>query len=171
VCKGGGLERWQPRFTFHGFQYVEVTGFGRAPEPGELAALAVTSETPYVSELWSSEPALERLMENIRWTQRMNFIDVPTDCPQRDERLGWTGDAQIYARTATWNADVQAFFAKWLVDLADAQREDGQFPMVAPLVVAGSDGGPAWADAGVIVRGRCTRRTATSACSRRPTRR
>ncbi len=151
VCKGGGLERWQPRFTFHGFQYVEVTGLGRQPEPGDLVALAVTSDTPYVAELTTSEPALERLMENIRWTQRMNFIDIPTDCPQRDERLGWTGDAQIYARTATWNADVQAFFTKWLVDLADAQREDGQFPMVAPLKVAGSDGGPAWADAGVIV--------------------
>jgi alpha-L-rhamnosidase len=81
----------------------------------------------------------------------MNFIDVPTDCPQRDERLGWTGDAQIYARTAAWNADVQAFFAKWLVDLADAQRADGQLPMVAPLKVAGDDGGPGWADAGVIV--------------------
>jgi alpha-L-rhamnosidase len=150
VCRGGGLERWQPRFTFHGFQYVEVAGLGRKPEPGDVVGLALTSDTPYVSELTTSEPALERLLENVRWTQRMNFIDVPTDCPQRDERLGWTGDAQVYARTAAWNADVQGFFAKWLVDLADAQREDGQFPMVAPLKVAGGDGGPAWADAGVI---------------------
>jgi alpha-L-rhamnosidase len=156
VCRGGGgsegdIETWQPRFTFHGFQYVEISGLGRAPAPGELVALAVTSDTPYVGELETSEPALARLMENIRWTQRMNFIDVPTDCPQRDERLGWTGDAQVYARTASWNADVHAFFTKWLVDLADAQRADGQLPMVAPLKVAGDDGGPAWADAGVIV--------------------
>jgi alpha-L-rhamnosidase len=80
----------------------------------------------------------------------MNFIDIPTDCPQRDERLGWTGDAQVYIRTATLRADVQAFFTKWLVDLTDGQRKDGQFPMVAPVKVAGDDGGPAWADAGVI---------------------
>ncbi|MSR63063.1 MAG: rhamnosidase [Planctomycetes bacterium] len=150
VCKGGGLERWMPRFTFHGFQYIEVTGLGRKPEAGDVVGLAITSDTPYIASLTTSEPALARLLENIRWTQRMNFIDIPTDCPQRDERLGWTGDAQAYARTATWNADVQAFFAKWLVDLADAQRADGQFPMVAPLKVAGDDGGPAWADAGVI---------------------
>ena len=79
-----------------------------------------------------------------------NFIDVPTDCPQRDERLGWTGDAQVYVSTACLNTDSHAFFRKWLVDLVDAQRADGQFPMVAPLKVAGDDGGPAWADAGVI---------------------
>jgi hypothetical protein len=89
-------------------------------------------------------------VQNAYWTQRANFIDVPTDCPQRDERLGWTGDAQAYLRTATMLCDVQAFFRKWLVDLEDAQRADGQFPMVAPLKVAGGDGGPAWADAGVI---------------------
>jgi alpha-L-rhamnosidase len=151
VCRGESVETWQPRFTFHGFQYVEVTGLGKKPEARELVGLALTSDTPYVSELTTSEPALTRLLENIRWTQRMNFIDVPTDCPQRDERLGWTGDAQVYARTAAWNADVQGFFDKWLTDLADAQRADGQFPMVAPLKVAGGDGGPAWADAGVIV--------------------
>jgi len=150
VCSGKGEELYEPRFTFHGFQYVEVTGLGHAPRPGEITGLAVTSDAPFVGTLETSEPALSRLMENIRWTQRMNFIDIPTDCPQRDERLGWTGDAQIYVRTATWNADVHAFFTKWLQDLADAQRADGQFPMVAPLKVAGGDGGPAWADAGVI---------------------
>ena len=93
---------------------------------------------------------LNKLHSNIYWTQRANFIDIPTDCPQRDERLGWTGDAQVYIRTATLNCDVQAFFTKWLVDLTDGQRADGQFPMVAPVKVAGDDGGPAWADAGVI---------------------
>jgi alpha-L-rhamnosidase len=93
---------------------------------------------------------LNQLYNNIVWTQRANFIDIPTDCPQRDERLGWTGDAQVYIQSACLNADVQAFFHKWMVDLTDAQRADGQFPMVAPLKVAGDDGGPAWADAGVI---------------------
>jgi len=96
---------------------------------------------------------LNQLYSNIYWTQRANFIDIPTDCPQRDERMGWTGDAQIYVRTATLNTDVQAFFTKWLVDLQDAQRPDGQFPKVAPvqpLLPQGEDGGPAWADAGVV---------------------
>jgi alpha-L-rhamnosidase len=93
---------------------------------------------------------VNKLHSNIVWTQRANFIDIPTDCPQRDERLGWTGDAHVYIRSACLNADVQAFFHKWIVDLTDAQRADGQFPMVAPLKVAEGDGGPAWADAGVI---------------------
>ncbi|MBM4062283.1 MAG: rhamnosidase [Planctomycetes bacterium] len=150
VCAGTGVETWQPRFTFHGFQYVEVRGLGKAPEPGTITGVALSSDTPMGGEFACSDPMVDKLVSNIRWTQRMNFIDVPTDCPQRDERLGWTGDAQAYVRTATCLADVQAFFDKWLVDLADAQRGDGQFPMVAPLKVAGGDGGPAWADAGVI---------------------
>ena len=111
--------------------------------------MALSSDTPVAGGFECSDAMLNRLHSNIYWTQRSNFIDIPTDCPQRDERLGWTGDAQVYVRTATLNADVQAFFTKWLVDLEDAQRADGQFPMVAPVKVAGDDGGPAWADAGV----------------------
>ena len=150
VCGGDGVETWQPRFTFHGFQYIEVTGLGAAPGPDTVVGVALSSDTPMVGSFECSEPMINQLVSNIRWTQRMNFIDVPTDCPQRDERLGWTGDAQAYIRTATCLADVQSFFHKWLLDLADAQRADGQFPQVAPLKVAGSDGGPAWADAGTI---------------------
>ncbi|HEX8200961.1 MAG TPA: family 78 glycoside hydrolase catalytic domain, partial [Isosphaeraceae bacterium] len=150
ICRGGGPETWQPRFTFHGFQYVEVTGLTTRPTPGTVTGVALSSDTPAAGAFECSEPMLNRLHSNIVWTQRANFIDIPTDCPQRDERLGWTGDAQVYIRTATLNADVQAFFTKWLVNLDDAQRADGQFPQVAPLKVAGDDGGPAWADAGVI---------------------
>jgi alpha-L-rhamnosidase len=150
VCRGGGDEVWEPRFTFHGFQYVEVTGLSKKPAKGAVTGIALSSETPMVGEFECSEEMLNQLHRNILWTQRANFIDIPTDCPQRDERLGWTGDAQIYCRAASLNADVQAFFHKWLIDLDDAQRNDGQFPMVAPLKVAGGDGGPAWADAGVI---------------------
>ncbi|WP_165221750.1 family 78 glycoside hydrolase catalytic domain [Aquisphaera insulae] len=150
VCAGTGEEVWSPRFTFHGFQYVEVTGLSAAPAPGAVTAVALSSDTPVVGKFVSSDPMLNKLHSNGYWTQRANFIDIPTDCPQRDERLGWTGDAQVYVRTATLNCDVQAFFNKWLVDLADGQRKDGQFPMVAPVKVAGDDGGPAWADAGVI---------------------
>ncbi|MFZ4509301.1 MAG: family 78 glycoside hydrolase catalytic domain, partial [Fimbriimonas sp.] len=150
TCRGGGVETWEPRFTFHGFQYIEVTGLGRKPKPDEVVAIAVSSDTPTVGKIETSDRMINQLVSNAWWTQRMNFIDVPTDCPQRDERLGWTGDAQAYVRTATMLTDVEPFFDKWLVTLDDAQRADGQFPMVAPVKVAGDDGGPAWADAGVI---------------------
>ncbi len=150
TCKGEGEEIWQPRQTFHGFQYVEVTGLDEQPPLEAVTGVALSSDTPLVNEFDSSDPKLNRLYKNILWTQRSNFIDVPTDCPQRDERLGWTGDAQVYVMTAARITDVQAFFRKWLVDLADAQRKDGQLPCVAPVLKGLDDGGPAWADAGVI---------------------
>ena len=150
TCRGEGIEVWQPRFTFHGFQYVEVTGLRQPPTEETVVGRALSSDTPVVGRFECSDAMLNRLHKNICYTQRSNFIDIPTDCPQRDERLGWTGDAQVYIRTATLNADVQAFFTKWLVDLEDGQRKDGQFPMVAPVKVAGDDGGPAWADAGTV---------------------
>ncbi|MHC4945487.1 MAG: family 78 glycoside hydrolase catalytic domain, partial [Planctomycetota bacterium] len=150
ILSGSGTEVWQPRFTFHGFQYVELTGFPGKPSRDTITGIALSSDTPKVGSFSCSDETINRLVGNIYWTQRANFIDIPTDCPQRDERLGWTGDAQVYIRTACWLTDAQAFFAKWLVDLADAQREDGQFPMVAPLKVARGDGGPGWADAGTI---------------------
>lgn len=150
ICKGEGAEVWQPRFTFHGFQYVEVTGYPGVPGKDAVTAIELTTSAPVAGGFSCSEPMLNQLYQNICQTQRSNFIDIPTDCPQRDERLGWTGDAQVYVNTACYNNDVQAFFTKWLVDLADSQREDGQFPKVAPIKVGGPDGGPAWADAGVI---------------------
>ena len=150
ICDGKGEETWSPRFTFHGFQYVEITGLKSPPTVGTVTGVALSSDTPIVGRFECSDTMLNKLHGNGYWTQRANFIDIPTDCPQRDERLGWTGDAQVYIRTATLNCDVQAFFNKWLVDLVDGQRPDGQFPMVAPVKVAGDDGGPAWADAGVI---------------------
>ena len=150
ICRGEGEEVWEPRFTFHGFQYVEVTGLTSRPKMETITGIAISSDTHVVGSFHCSEPMLNQLYANILWTQRANFIEVPTDCPQRDERLGWTGDAQVFIPAACLTADVQAFFHKWLVDLTDSQRKDGQFPMVAPLIVAGDDGGPAWADAGVI---------------------
>jgi len=149
ICRGGD-EEWSPRFTFHGYQYLEVTGLKTPPTSNTVVGLALSSATPVVGRFQCSDPMLNQLHSNAYWTQRANFIDIPTDCPQRDERLGWTGDAQVYIRTATLNCDVQAFFDKWLVDLTDGQRADGQFPMVAPVKVAGDDGGPAWAEAGVV---------------------
>ncbi|HOL31649.1 MAG TPA: family 78 glycoside hydrolase catalytic domain [Anaerohalosphaeraceae bacterium] len=150
ICKGGRTEIWQPYFTFHGFQYVELTGLDSKPALDAVVGLALSSNTPAAGTIECSDAVVNKIQSNAVWTQRANFIDIPTDCPQRDERLGWTGDAQVYINTACYHNDVQAFFTKWLTDLTDAQRADGQFPMVAPLKVAGDDGGPAWADAGVI---------------------
>ncbi len=150
VFKGSTTETWEPRFTFHGFQYMEVKGLGRKPNVDEFVGIAVSSDTPDTGKITTSDPMINKLISNAWWTQKMNFIDIPTDCPQRDERLGWTGDAQAYVRTAAMLTDVQPFFTRWLISLDDAQRADGQYPMVAPLKVAEGDGGPAWADAGVI---------------------
>ncbi len=150
VCKGDGVEVWQPRFTFHGFQYVSMSGYPGTPTKDAVTGIELTSATRVVGAFKCSDERLNKLYRNIIQTQRANFIDIPTDCPQRDERLGWTGDAQAYIRTACLNMDVKSFFDKWLVDLMDAQFRDGDLPKVAPMVVAGGSGGPAWADAGII---------------------
>ena len=150
ILKGAGEEIWEPRFTYHGFRYVEVTGYPGEPPLDAITGIVVHSDTPLVGSFECSNPMVNQLYKNIVWGQRGNFIEVPTDCPQRDERLGWTGDAQIFIRTATYNMDVAAFFTKWLVDLEDAQSPEGAFPDVAPRKVAMGDGTAAWGDAGVI---------------------
>jgi len=150
ICNGASQEIWEPRFTFHGFQYVEVAGYPGKPSPDTITGIQITSATPPAGGFECSDETINKLYRNICQTQRANFIDIPTDCPQRDERLGWTGDAQVFIRTACMNTDTHAFFTKWLVDLADAQRADGQFPRVAPVKTGNNDGGPAWADAGII---------------------
>ncbi|MCL5280661.1 MAG: family 78 glycoside hydrolase catalytic domain, partial [Planctomycetes bacterium] len=150
LCKGNGKETWQPRFTFHGFQYVEVTGYPGRPPLDAITGIELTSDTPVVGSFQCSDDTANTLYRNICQTQRANFIDIPTDCPQRDERLGWMGDAQIYVRTATYNTDVAAFFTKWLVDVEDAQLPNGGFSDVSPRRVAMGGGTAAWGDAGVI---------------------
>jgi len=151
ICKGSREEEiWQPHFTYHGFQYVEVSGLNKQPDLETVTGLALSSDTSTTGTFVCSDAMVNRLYSNIVWTQRMNFMDIPTDCPQRDERYGWTGDAQVYVNTACYNNDVQSFFTKWMIDLTDAQRDDGQFPRYAPLKVNPTDGGPGWADAGVI---------------------
>lgn len=150
ICKGDGEEIWEPRFTFHGFRYVEITGYPGEPPLDTISGVVVQSATPVAGSFECSNPMVNQLYKNIVWGQRSNFIEIPTDCPQRDERLGWTGDAQIFIRTATYNMDVSAFFTKWLVDLEDAQSREGAFPDVAPRKVAMGDGTAAWGDAGVI---------------------
>ena len=116
-----------------------------------ITGIVLHSDTPLTSDFECSDPMVNRLFKNIVWTQRANFIDLPTDCPQRDERFGWTGDAQIYVGAATYNADVAAFYTKWLRELMESQRPSGTFPGYAPFPFQhGWDFGTAWCDAGVI---------------------
>jgi len=153
ICKGDGVETWGPRFTYHGFQYVELTGYPGLPGVETLTGIELTSSTPVTGRFECSNPMLNQLYKNICQTQRANFMDIPTDCPQRDERLGWTGDAQAFIRAGCFNSDIQTFFRKWLVDLQDAQLPNGDFPRYAPSMSAGGSsgsGGAAWADAGII---------------------
>jgi alpha-L-rhamnosidase len=151
VCRGEGLETFEPFGTFHGFRYVEVTGFPGEPTLDAITGRVIGSDIPKTGSFECSSPLVNQLQSNIDWGQRGNFLSVPTDCPQRDERLGWMGDAQVFARTATYNRDVSAFFEKWLQDVEDGQASDGGFPDVAPRKVDENNGAPAWGDAGVIV--------------------
>jgi len=145
-------EVWTPRFTFHGFQYVEVTGYPGKPGVEAITGLVMHSDTPLTSGFECSDPMANRLFQNIVWTQRANFLELPTDCPQRDEREGWMGDAQIYASTATYNADVAAFFNKWLREVEEAQLPGGAYPDYCPWPFQhGKAFAAAWTDAGIIV--------------------
>ncbi len=152
TCKGEkNGEVYSPRFTFHGFQYVEVSNYPGEADRDTLTGLVLHSDTPLTSTFECSDPMVNQLFRNVVWTQRANFLDLPTDCPQRDERMGWTGDAQAYVGTAAYNADIGAFFTKWLRELMESQRPSGAFPGYAPFPFQhGWDFGSAWADAGII---------------------
>jgi alpha-L-rhamnosidase len=144
-------EVWVPRFTFHGFQFVELTGFPGRPGLEAVTGLVMHSDTPLVSEFECSDPMVNRLFKNIVWTQRANFLELPTDCPQRDEREGWMGDAQLYVRTASYNAEVAAFFTKWLREVEEAQLPGGPYPDYCPWPFQhGKAFATAWTDAGII---------------------
>lgn len=150
ICKGGEEEFYEPRFTFHGFRYAEMTGLVGEPEAADITGVIIHSEIAPTGSFECSDPLVNRLQQAIVWGQRGNFLEVPTDCPQRDERLGWTGDAQIFTRTACFNRDVAAFLTKWCIDLEDAQRPDGAFTHVAPDVLGAFGAAAAYADAGII---------------------
>ena len=151
TCKGGSEEVFEPHFTFHGFRYVELTGLTEKPATTDVTGVVLHSDIPQTGTFECSDPLVNRLQKNIEWGQKGNFLEVPTDCPQRDERLGWTGDAQVFIRTACFNRDVAAFFGKWGIDMMDAQHADGALPHVVPDVLRdGSGGCAAWSDAVVI---------------------
>ncbi len=151
ILDGGSKRAYEPSFTFHGFQYVEVTGLDYRPELADVTGVVVHSDLPRTGTFECSEPLVNKLVENTIWGQKGNFLDVPTDCPQRDERAGWTGDAQVFMKTACMNLDSPAFFTKWLTDLCtDSQRDDGGFGDVAPHLNIVSFGNTGWADSGVV---------------------
>ncbi|MET0715562.1 MAG: family 78 glycoside hydrolase catalytic domain [Mycetocola sp.] len=149
---GDGVETWGPRFTFHGFRYAEVTGWPGGFDPASIVAEVVHSDMERTGWFTTSDPLVQRLHENVVWGMRGNFVDIPTDCPQRDERLGWTGDLQVFAPTATYLYDSAGFLVSWLKDLAAEQRHLGGTPMVVPAIVTGYTGPTAgWADAATVV--------------------
>lgn len=157
VCKGGGDETYEPHFTFQGFRYVKVEGISEAEVAGRFIGCVVHSDLEQAGRFESSDPLLNQLYSNIVWGQQGNFVDVPTDCPQRDERLGWTGDAQVFIRTSTYQMNVAPFFTKWLRDLAADQLPNGGVPYVIPAIPPEAWGDPnnshssaAWGDAAVI---------------------
>ena len=148
-----GKEVFEPHFTFHGFRYIELSGdFAVPPECGDVEGVVIHSTMAQTGSFECSDPLANRLWSNLNWGQRGNYFDVPTDCPQRDERLGWTGDAQVFVRTAAFNRDIAAFMTKWMRDIADAQHADGAFADIAPDVFPVANAGHCgYADAGVIV--------------------
>lgn len=144
---------FEPTFTLHGFRYLEVSGDLREPPaPEQVVARVMHNAFDWSGQLETSNEAVNKLISNIRWGQRGNFVGVPTDCPQRDERLGWLADAQVFLPTAALNADVQSFFTRWLRDVRYAQSPEGSFEDVAPVVsLEFADGAPAWGDGGVLM--------------------
>jgi alpha-L-rhamnosidase len=156
TLRGGARETFEPHFTFFGFRYVAVAGYPGTLTPDNLTGIVVHSAMTPAGELETSKPLVNQLQHNIVWGQKGNFLDVPTDCPQRDERLGWTGDAQIFSPTAAFNMDVAGFFNKWLGDVAADQYDDGSVPHVIPNVLPESNGrrpagAAGWADVAVII--------------------
>ena len=133
---GTGEETYEPRFTFMGFRYVEVTGFPGELTLDNLTGVVVHSDMAVTGSYESSNALINQLQHNIQWGQKGNFVDVPTDCPQRDERLGWTGDAQAFCRTAAYNMDVSSFFTKWLKDVSADQKPGGEVPDVVPDILS-----------------------------------
>ncbi|WP_371800049.1 glycoside hydrolase family 78 protein [Streptomyces sp. NBC_01707] len=151
ILKGGGKETYEPRFTFHGFRYVEVTGYPGKPPLNAVAGRVIHTDAPFTMDFSTNVPLLNQLHSNITWGQRGNFVSIPTDTPARDERLGWTGDINVFAPTAAYNMASGRFLTKWLVDLRDGQSDDGAFTDVAPFVGTVGKGVAGWGDAGVTV--------------------
>lgn len=169
ICRGGAPETWMPRFTYHGYRYVEVRGLKRPPDPGMFTAVVFHSDCPATGTFACSDPLLNAVHAMTLWGQRSNFMTISTDCPQRDERLGWMGDGLDFSRLACWNQNTAAFYRKWTRDMADAVVEthaetadrssaspggpaEQALPTVyAPTLASAPAGCPGWSDAITIV--------------------
>ncbi len=157
ILKGQGEEVFEPHFTSHGFRYVQVIDYPGTLGLEDITGVVIHSDIAPTGDFTTSDPAINQLQRNIQWGQRDNFLDIPTDCPQRDERAGWTGDAQVFSMTAAFNFDVAAFYTKWLKDLALDQHDSGLVTNVVPDILTGGEGVSAqggatgWGDAAVII--------------------
>lgn len=148
-----GLIEYQPKFTFHGFQYIELSGYDKTKTPSKdwVTGLVQYSDFKENGTFTSSHPKLNQLQSNIVWGLRGNFFDIPTDCPQRDERMGWTGDAQVFGPTSMFNADVYKFWSSWLQSVRESQYENGGIPWVVPDVLNNNKVSAGWGDACTII--------------------
>ena len=153
-------ETFEPHFTYHGFRYVQITGLTTKPGLTDVVGRQVNSALSEASTFETSSPLITKLWQNVRWTQRDNMLGIPTDCPQRDERLGWMGDIQVFSGTSIFNADMGAFFTKWMRDVRDAQTPDGRYADFSPqpfrqrldeMRRGDFMGVPGWGDAGVVM--------------------
>ena len=150
VCREG-YQAYKPRFTFFGFRYLRIDEAPEGFTADQIRAVVLHSEMKRTGWLESSDPMLNQLFSNTIWSQKGNYLDIPTDCPQRDERYGWTGDGHIFCRAASYQFDVQQFFRKWLADVRAAQHDNGWVPEVVPSLTAYKPGGAAWSDAVTII--------------------
>lgn len=152
ILKGEGEETFHPHFTFHGFRFIKVTGYPGTLTPDKITGMVIHSNMDQTGTFITSNPLINQLQSNIQWSQRDNFLDIPTDCPQRDERVGWTGDAQVFSMTAAYNFNVAAFYTKWLQDLKVDQLANGEVPNIIPDMWNNKLGGTTgWADVAVIM--------------------
>lgn len=151
ILKGEGEEVFEPHFTFHGFRYVKVENYPGELSLDKLTGVVIHSDMEPTGNFTCSDALINQLQQNIQWGQRDNFLDIPTDCPQRDERVGWTGDAQVFSMTAAFNFNVASFYTKWLKDLALDQHKNGLVPSIIPDMWGRLGGSTGWADAAVIV--------------------
>ena len=149
TCRPGN-QTWHPKLTFFSFRYLKLAEFPGVPQPEQFTAVVVYSDIRQTGFLRSGNEKFNQLLSNIFWGQKCNYLDVPTDCPQRDERLGWTGDAQAFVKAASLNFDVERFFTKWLADLSADQNPDGGVGSVVPNFLPEDKPSAAWGDAAVI---------------------
>ena len=151
ILKGKGIEVYEPRFTYHGFRYVEVTGYPGTPDLNTVEGMVVHSDVEPVGEFQCSNQLINKIHENILWTQVSNLMSIPTDCPQRNERMGWLGDAQLVVEESILNFDMAAFYTKWLRDIRESQKDDGSLSDVAPPYWQHYPADPPWGTACIVI--------------------